>query len=542
MLKMIIVDDNIRNINELCDIIDWNAFGIEICGTFFNGKEVMDNIDGLKPDIIITDIMMPIMNGIDMSKSIRIKYPNITIIFVSSHDDFEFAKCAVDLDIDGYLLKPIIRQDVIEIINKIVNSYQAEYLKNKEKEEMIKQIEASKPILKDQFYKELLYGVICEEQEIYRKFKFFDITVNDSDKIIVLSLNLYDSNAVSSMEMMERYLLQLSIKNDIEKLSKTEIESLVLQVSELEFVSIVLLSKDKSEQENDLMLDYSVAIYDLLNEKYNINSTIGISKTAISFLEIPILFQQSKEALKYKFYVNENPIIRYFEIEDIKPNVLEEKVDYGKLFNEIKDIIKCDDIFIKEFVDKYIHIGVVDGNDSEEFIKSLTFIIVSFLQIILTDYNQTFNDIFNEDIVIWKKISYINSLVNIKQWLFNIICVVKNHLSAKNSSSNAILVNRIKDVVHNHYQEEITVKDIAEAVYFSTRQANNIFLKETGLSIFDYMLQYRIEIAKKLLTTTQMRIYEVAEKVGYQNMSYFRLLFLNSTGVLPTEYKKMQYK
>ena len=212
------------------------------------------------------------------------------------------------------------------------------------------------------------------------------------------------------------------------------------------------------------------------------------------------------------------------------------------MFNEIKDIIKCDDIFIKEFVDKYIHIGVVDGNDSEEFIKSLTFIIVSFLQIILTDYNQTFNDIFNEDIVIWKKISDINSIVNIKQWLFNIICVVKNHLSAKNRSSNAILVNRIKDVVHNHYQEEITVKDIAEAVYFSTRQANNIFLKETGLSIFDYMLQYRIEIAKKLLTTTQMRIYEVAEKVGYQNMSYFRLLFLNSTGVLPTEYKKMQYK
>ena len=128
--------------------------------------------------------------------------------------------------------------------------------------------------------------------------------------------------------------------------------------------------------------------------------------------------------------------------------------------------------------------------------------------------------------------------MDVKQWIYNVFKTVKEHLAEKNIVKNVRIVNAIKEFIKNNYNEQISINDISKAVYFSGRYANSLFKKETGKTIFDYVIEYRMEKAKKLLREQDSKVALVAEAVGYTNNSYFCLSFKKIVGMTPAEYKR----
>lgn len=531
MYNMLIVDDNPRDRNGIQRIIDWKQMGINIMGACANGKQAMEQIEELKPHIVLTDIAMPVMNGIEMAKQLKQNHPDIKLIFMSCYDDFDFARSAIDLDVYGYVLKPIIAEELEKAVVKVLGRYELEYTRDRDREIMLRQIAESLPIVQEQFLRELLFGIYNSNEEIRNRMDFLQMNVADSATIATLAIEINDyDNLIRDMDVTAQYLLVYSLKKAIYTLQNIP-RRYVVQISDRMFA--VLLFDNNSSG----FLDAAVAIHEILVETPGINVTIGISDVSNNLSDIPRLYRQSVEALRTKFYWKGSPIIPFEEIDEKQYNRDEKTIDLGDLYKEVEALISYGDSDdIHEFIYKYF--GDENSTKPEELVKGLTFSVVNIMQMILSQKGQSFSNILGSETAIWEKLIRFETIVDIRQWIYNIFMAVKEYLGAGNDQRNAKIAEDIKAIIKNSYSKALTVADIAQGVYLSPARANNIFKGQTGKTIFDYLIEHRMEKAKGLLKDPYSRIYLVAQQVGYVNKSHFSLLFKKYTGLTPSEYKE----
>ena len=537
---MLVVDDNNRDRRVIREMIDWNELGIEVVGSAANGKEALLMVENLMPHIILSDIAMPEMNGIEMSIILKEKNPGIKIIFMSCYDDFKFAKSAIDLNVYGYVLKPLVLEDIKSAVCKVLSIYEMENQENEEKQKMSKQIANSLPMMREEFFRELLYGTFTDTDDILKRMEFLKIELLEYNTFQIISMEINDYNIhAAGKDILYKYLVSYSIKNMLNTYndSSDSIRIFAVQHSYREFSAIFFLKQNsKNQMQDNQALDCAISFHTWIQDKFGLYTVTGISNTATNLLDIPKLFQQSTQAIQTKFYSEGNPVILYREIEEKKCNTFDEKVNLEVLNKEIKEAVFLkDDSGIDDFMQKYL--SVDNSHQSESYFKSLAFSTVTILMLTLIEEGQSFGDIFNDDVVIWRKLNQFDTIQNLHQWLINILKTVATYLRDNNKSRDAKVIDAIKEVIKLHYHEQLTVDDIVKSVYLSPRQANKIFKKEMGNTIFDYLLEYRIEMAKKLLKEPDSKIYKISDKVGYTNKSHFCLMFKKLTGLSPAEYK-----
>ncbi|HEY5585771.1 MAG TPA: response regulator [Ruminiclostridium sp.] len=543
MFRLFIVDDNKYERNGIKNSIDWEGLGVEVVGIFANAFEALDKIDELKPHIIITDIAMPGMNGIEMSERIKMNYPNIKIIFISCHSDFDYAKSAIGLGVYGYVLKPIISDELVKEVSRVLNDFNIQTLQMKEKERMLKQIEETLPMVQEQFFKELLLGNYNDNDYIIKRIEFLKISIEKNCKLYVISIKVNDTDeSLQNQSVVDSYLISYSIKSIIASSVCENREIYSVQISGSEFAAILIDKIDYPINDNvvnieqERVIDTAVNINMEISRRLNINTTMGISKCSRLHSDISLLYKQSHKAVNTRFYSGSNPIIMFEEIEDFIDNPFEEMPTLEKVYQDVKTLISFGtDQDISGFIKKYF--STERFKPDETYIRGFTYLLVNITGIILMESDQSFKDIFGDDVLIWKKLSKFDTIIDIEQWIYNIFKTIKEHLSERNTTKNVKLVENIKDIIKSKYHGQITIEDISKSVYLSGRHANSLFKKETGKTIFDYVIEYRIEVAKKLLKDSTSKVASVAEEVGYTNTSYFCLAFKKNVGMTPAEYK-----
>lgn len=537
MYNMLIVDDNPWDRDGISEILDWNSMGINIVGTCSNGKQALERIDLLRPDIILSDIAMPIINGIELAEKVKEYSENIKIIFMSSYNEFNFAKSAINLDIYGYILKPIDPDELKQVVNRILNINEKETFLQKEKEEMKNQLNQSLPILIQQFLLDFLFGLYSDLDDIQKRFNFFNIFITPNSNIQVVSLEMENYEQIMyNMNISDRYLTVQVVKNIINFFCRDNLKIFTVQTSIKEFGLLIFYNGPVNGEDRIDLLDIAILIKEKVLEKLKINIIAGISNSSNNLLDVPKLYHQSVDSIKTKFYSDGMQVIQYREIEIVKKNSFEESLDLQALYKELNEVIPFgEDKDIKKFIDKYL--CGMDLIKTENYIKSFSFSVINSTQIILINSNESFKNIFDEEFILWQKLNKFETIKDIKNWLYNILKSVKDYLSSKHQSMHSKIVEDIKEIIQNRYYMQLTIGDIADSVYFSAIHANNIFKKVTGKTIFDYLVEYRIEKAKELLKDPYSRVYLVSENVGYTNKSHFCMIFKKHTGLTPNEYK-----
>ncbi len=539
MYKMLIVDDNPRHRRNAANITNWDALEISIVGEYANGKLALDNIDTSNPDIILADVSMPVMDGIEMARLLKESHPNIKIIFMSCYDEFEYVRSAIDLDAYGYILKPFKAEELIRVIKKVLNIYKVEDALQKEREEMAQYINQSLPLLQEQFLRELLYGTCSANEDILKRWRFLkmELPQNYKVRVIVFHLNI-DPVEQTRDDMDYKYLTSYTIKRIIDNMS-CNCKLYSLQSSSMEY-SIIAIKDDavpeSPEKDSNDFWNIVVKLKEDIKAKLNIDIVIGISNTSDNIRDIYILNQQALSALNTKVYTNGSQMILYQEIEDAQNASFEEKVNLQELFMEVKQLLSrggTGDIL--KFIDKYLSEDTILQSDN--YIKSLSFSIVNSIQIILMENDESFDNIFNEKLIVWNKLDNFNTIKDVRNWLFNLINTCRQYLSNKDTQGYGPVVQKIKDYIHNHYHERITLEDFARLTNYSGTHLTNVFREATGKTVFDYLIDYRMEKAKEMLKSRSSKIYLVAEQVGYTNISHFCLQFKKHTGLSPTEFK-----
>ncbi len=528
MRTVLIVDDNCIELNAMSKLEMWEELGFTQIFCAQNGKIGYETAISKKPDIILTDVSMPIMDGIEMARKIVKANVASKFIFVSSFDESQYIREAIELEAFGYILKPI---NIDKLKGIVKNVMKKEKLINESNNKIInleKQIKEFMPIITQQVTKDLLYGSLNYEKD---KLNILDMEIKR-----FVSVGLIQARSDYETHDSQLYLNVGSIMNMILSQKKTEEGRIFPFIHSHENIAFMFFSdqsKNTEEAEN-ILIDWFEGLKKTIKDKIGVDISVFIGGTTQEIGDVPKYFQRALLVQNNFICSKQGGVFLTDTVLDYDEMI---QYDINGLKREITEMIeneKDGDEDIVRFIDLYCPEKMIVN---EGFVRNMLFNIVTALNIVLFEKDDSFEHIFGNEYMIWNKILDAKSIQNVRMFIKNLLMFTKQYFNNKKQDRYEVLVEKIKDIANNQYAEIENINGISSQVFLSTVHANSLFLKFTGETIFDYLTRVRIEKAKTLLKDRKYKIYEIVEMVGYTSKQYFANLFRNYTGMTPSEYR-----
>ncbi|OPH49328.1 hypothetical protein BC351_37265 [Paenibacillus ferrarius] len=527
-MKMLLADDEILTLQLMEHIIDWEALGIEIVGTAMDGSMALELMKQTSPDLLITDIRMPNVDGMQLIKQALEFKPDLYIVIISAYAEFEYAREAIKNGAKGYLLKPLDEHELVGVLQEIQKEWRSTAEQHEREREM-------KLMQAEQYWRKLLYTPSLL-QEAFGEYNFgtpYHLAVMKTESMTYSEQLRLEENMARFTEAvpseirttLERCLFQIHHERST-KQGTIEFHDIVFENVPGEW--IFALNKDFNLAKVKELLQ-SVA------ELLGVQVIIGIShvKTAISGLHEA--YRESLDALKIRFFYEDGQSLVY---------VL--SVQERKLSNKDNNEAFIQSLF--GIVDQWL-----DFPAANRLSDQLESVLDIKLNMKIDDvYRRCHDLIFVLKMKLWNRNEHAafqmldgvrlsegkehRSLKELQEFMFQILQELSGILRNEGTEHNP-LISKAKQYIKERYHTNLSLEQICEAVAVSKSYFSYLFKKETGLSIWDYLTEYRIERAKALLLETKLKNYEIALEIGYENPSYFTKMFKKLNGIGPQEYR-----
>lgn len=520
MLKVLLVDDEPLAIEGMKNIVKWEKIGYKICGEAADGEEAISVIQRMKPDVVVTDIRMPVLDGLELISFVKRKIDsNIKFIILSGYSEFEYAKKALEFGVKHYLLKPVFEEEMQQVLLELYTEI------NKEKKRRLEKTEEAhmsicrlikKLTQKDGSYDELLNIYNSAFNESIAKVWYYALLKiipgdfgNGSEK--------KDLNAVA--EYM-RSIVNSSIENNR--------QLFVINHNVNTFGLFIGISDDKPN--HGYIKNILKEISESIKKNYGAEYQISVGTHIKSLKEIKKAYNTSLEALKYGFYSDLNSIIFYHSVKGINFN-------YNFLNSEfINLVLQAIEEVDEEKVERIIQ------TEFAFFKKKLLDpeIVHIYANNIIYRSNKIIGNIDEEDnfkIDISELENKENPISQVKKTVIHHCkhcCRVLRKKNKRNLDENT---HRIEEYIKENYKRSITIKEMAKELYINPVYLGQLFKKIFGMRFNDYIHQLRIDEAKRLLEETTMEMSEIARAVGYSSYNAFLKYFEKNTGTKPADFK-----
>lgn len=529
MLKLLIVDDEPLVRDGLRYTIDWQDYGIEVIGTAVDGLDAVRTIQRSVPDIVLTDIRMPSMNGLELAEWINSRYPEVYIIFLTGYSEFEYARNALKYEVVDYLLKPVKEEEFKKVINKITNRIGKRDEQEKERARLQKILDDSMPILKEKFIHDLLNQEITPE-ETGSKMQFYNIDLaGDSHLLIIAELDLKNTEINNPKEIE---LMKLKISDVLH--DKLDIYGNIYKFNHKN-KSIGLILSMKSADCTLNQYNRILSVLERIRKEAAVHVciiTLGVSNLHEGINSLPLCYREAERALDKKIYLGKNVVI---PAGDINYTRNAEILNFNR--NDlIRLFLSYDIVGVKNWMEKYFNYYKINCDTSNNHFQ---FIIFEFISILLEVINR--EDIYSEirfDFTIIDEFILCETMEELFQKIFHLytkmmvdIKTCKNQLCRK-------LIEDIKKYVNKNYMNDISRKTASEEFYINPSYLSRIFSQEMNMTFTEYLTKCRIEKAKELLNDPKLKIYAISEMIGYYNEKYFARIFKKYEGISPYEYKE----
>ncbi len=534
MIKIFFVEDEFIVREGIKNNIHWASEGFQFCGEAADGELALPLIQSEKPDIVITDIRMPFMDGLELSRMIKKELPQCKIIILSGHEEFSYAQEAIRLGVTQYLLKPINSTELIDVVKRI-----------------------GKQILREQ-----------EERENYERYKK-EMTENGQshrlklfNEMVAGSLSIFkilDMGRELGLKLSAKYyqivLLKYSLASFDESFS-AELLSLTEQFNRLDTCDdniilfdraiegwALLIKGDSLEHLNVVRKDYLSRLKSLFEQYPEVRYFGGIGSAVDRLAKLPESFENAQRVFAQRFILERNDIIGCEvclapkrDAEDIRQDMKE----LGSLdLKKVKDFLSGGEINeITFFVEKFLN---SIGNASE---RSLLFRQYVFMDIYITVI--TFlKEIGAEEVPLEEPFSgqeqmleLVNDLQKAKSYLINIFTEALKRRETLRTKRYHRIIEQAKEYIRGHYaNDELSLNEVAEYVNISPSHFSSVFSRETGQSFIRYLTDLRMGKAKELLKCSDLRCSEIGLNVGYKDPHYFSYLFKKLYSCSPMQYR-----
>ncbi|WP_307338264.1 response regulator [Metabacillus malikii] len=507
---MIVVEDDRIIRRGICQSINWEEQGISIVGEAGDGEVALELIAKEQPQVVVSDINMPFMDGLEMGKKIKELSHATRIIFLTGYEDFKYAQEAIKLKAFDYLLKPVDSELLLKKVQEALEDWEQETKKER-------RIKESLPYLHQRFFKELVNNGGQQ----------FDVEKELVELGIALEGPEYAAMLVHSSTVLDGKTKQ-TVTDLISDLFAEETYS-VMELNPNEHAILLSLTDESDKRKGELAQQLS----QMLTEH---TVTITLGRTYPNLFELGKSLVESHLAMDVRHIIGTGRIISF---EDTVSSNEEAENCLKGLELELETQIKLGiPDKVKETLNQ-LHKAIINKKSvplSDLKILALKFSTMLFFEVEKWKKEEvkSFNssDIY-KDIIEMKTLSDMIAILNhlIQQWC--------DAMERSKDSNNYSHVDQAINYIKKHYHDStLTLKKVAESIHVSTPYLSNLFKHEKGFNFGEYLLEIRMKKAMEELQKADMKTYEVCEKVGYNNPQYFSICFKKFTGYTPAEYKK----
>ncbi|OCT15625.1 hypothetical protein A8709_16300 [Paenibacillus pectinilyticus] len=526
-ITLCVIDDIKSVVRGIADLIQIDTHGVKVVGTAGNGEDGLQMVLELRPDIVLTDIRMPRMDGLEMTKAIMAVLPNCKVIMLSGYTDFEYAQQALRLGAFDFIAKPFLKTAIEAVVQKAKEQIELDRVRFAKQSEMERQIKESMPLLRQE-YLHLLLRYNANEARLKERWDYLKLDL-DRERLIIMCIEIdgfakqVDTHSIHDVE-----LARFAVKNILEETLASVTKSIVFREQLSGFICLLNVPPymemvTLAEQCREHMLNYS---------RYTIS--VGVGLEAITIHELPMSYQQAAEALSHNFYTGGNSVFFY---EDIQRPVSSRPRHGAEQEKELFNCLRMGNPekalpLLASIVQGY---SGVQPSDMTSVCVELGLLMYRIFAEKITEPSGIDELTIKLDMLKKGERLTLRELNGLLQQLATVGCewIQKQ----RELEADSVITQAIHYMKAN-LDKNVTVNDLAKHVYLSGSYFANLFKKVTGTTLIHYMTGLRIERAKEMLLEDDKQVQEVAILLGYEDRSYFTDVFKKHVGMTPTEYKQ----
>lgn len=507
-MRAVVVEDEILIREGLCRLLHKMFPEIEIVGVAGNGQEGLACIEENDPDLVITDIKMPGMDGIAMISKVQELGMHPKVIILTAYSEFTYAQQAVRLGVNDYIIKPVVVQEFVQTIRRVQN------LCEQEKKRTPDTMGSLETIISG-----ILHGVTVLDGEIeeYLSRRYGITKSTNFIELLVYMGDCFETQKKRKQQEMSRILREKNLEY-------------CLVDMEYDRVCAAVIYGYSCRQ--DIERWYQNQVLFQKREKWEQKIGYGMSEVT-GIEEIREGYQKLLSYMDWSIVLGDDVLISYPRVADIQTEIcvypveLENQMKIAICTGEGEKIHKV----VEQFCD-YFHNGKVylPKEVKESYVRFFWSMINIAKEVDCIDYKQIDQKMLLEHIMSAKTG---DELRNIYDELRGYMKV-----SVRESEGISLAVKKAQSMIHEFYQDGVTLGEIADRLNLTQEYLGAQFHKELGENFSSYIRNYRLTKAKELLIGTQLKQYEIAEKVGYTDAKYFARVFKECVGMSPAEYRK----
>lgn len=547
MLKIFLAEDEVVVRETIKRMIPWEELGFELVGEAADGEMALPLLLRQQPDLLITDIKMPFMDGLTLARLAKKEIPGLKVVILSGYDDFNYAKQAIGIGVEDYLLKPITKNALIERLSEIRSRYEHEKTQKEYYEKFQREMQAYEKNSSRDFF-EALVGGSMDMMEVYKRAEKLGLDiVAEAYNVLIFTMNCdedfsgqrdeYSSWEAESLELLENFFAGHS--------------SAMLFRSNIFSYGVLLKGQRETIEENTrACVDEIRKILSRQDGRREWFLAVGQSVERLS--QIQKSYHTASRAFSQRYLYDEN-ILYYDEMEtmehpggqaETEDNAYLQKVDVNALNPAILQKFLSNGLQeeTENFVKDYFYAIGQEPMESLVFrnyvILNVRFSVISFIKGLGCDTNEM-ESADTEEVLAESGKNMESAIAYAKKMISQAIEIRDQNSGNKNRS----ILKTAVDFIDSHYMdEEISLNTVANVANVSSNHFSALFSQNMGQTFIEYLTSLRMNKAKELLRCTGMRSSEIAGEIGYKDAHYFSYLFKKTQGMTPSDYRKAREK
>lgn len=514
------------------DQMDWEKLGYRCIGDCEDGEEALAFIERETPDVVLTDIGMPFVDGLELTRVLSRNYPQVKVVIFTGYDDFELAQQAVKLHAADYILKPVTSAELEAILVKLRSDMEQENRRKQDYERLKRRMAESMPLLRERFLERMVTSPMTDKA-MTEGFSLHRIEWQGAHLIeAAIHADVFESDERYSPSDLE--LFRFAVYNIAQEIAGGRPGTEVFR--DVENRVIVLFSGTDPEILEEVSLKVSEAIHQAVTAHLPLRVTIGIGRACRLGEHAPLVHQSALSALDYRFVTESSQVIRISDMERRPRPALWSAVAWE---NELITKLKTG---TPQEMDEWIA-RLFSAFREQVFPIDICYIylqrIVLTLMHTLYETDSRLTHGFSEaDNPITRMYRFAN-LEEIETWMKELCVSATLAIRSTREDQNAVQVEKAIAYIKQHYSDpDLSLTTVCKQISMSVSYFSTLFKQYTGKTFVEYLTHERMEKAKELLKLTSLKQYEIAYAVGYADPHYFSGAFKKHTGDSPTEYRQ----
>lgn len=529
MYKLLIVDDEPLVQIGMKSILDWQSYHISVCGTASNGKEALEYIEAFHPQIVISDIRMPVMDGLALMRTCRERYGNdMVFIMLSGYEDFQYAREAMHYGAYEYLLKvELSPQSLGGVIEAVLKKLDSRPDSEKALEENLKNE------FHDKFFLRLLNNLFDSPEQYRMQCRELNLKF-ESDSYLCCccqilappsvhdhprqTMKLCRSTLSMISELMERYLPTDCVALDTEH-----------------FSMILGLTREQAADYRSCLTDILRTVFTAVYNYFSVQIICVAGSPCDSIALVSTSYTQAGQLFSTLSGQKETAIL-FYEDSRLSLEFQKETIRISEFKETLRHLLLEYDTEALNRVIRTVEERLLEAPENEAQARDTASNILYIIMATLPDGEETVSQIYSHLPGGYRMLYQNLSVAQTVEWLEVLRGGLGTFFSSRRKSHKQTTVSKVQLYIQGHIHEKLTLNDVADVFSLSPSYLSTLFARSCDYSFTEYVNHTKIQEAKKLLHEGHLKIYEIAEQLGYENAFYFSKVFKKVEGISPREY------